>query len=801
MNDRRIFFAIISLASALLLASILTIVFYPPSTHVMASATSPNTPIVVTIDPTGAPNDLNTEVVIAGTGFSAGVSGTVIITQPIVQLGNVTLADASWISSTLLTATLPWGLDPGVYTLTVTNPDGGNGYLPSAFTVTQGFDVWTTDGPYGGEIDQLAINPITQTILFANAPQVGLFHSLDNGEHWQQVTEVLGEARIAINASGNIIHAGGQSGWYRSGDGGHTWDHLFWLTGWLRNPVAHPISDTVFYATDACNEIYRSEDGGWNWISWSTGITDTTCGAGAHIAFDPTNPLTMYVGTPSGNLFRSTDGGASWAFSSHPVSALWTMAVNPFGDHELWISTDNRWGDQSTGVLKSANPDLTAWTQIEEEPGKMLLWARYIEFPPVTWGPTYSGTVYLPFGNHLKTSTDGGATWTVLDQDFFLQDLALYPTDTDRMFTGGNEGVHRSLDGGQTWSPTNDGLSAVTPGELATATTDPEMVCALDQGGVYVSERAGESWRRIGVTAEAVMVDPFASSRIYLGAGEGQNGRVYVSHDTGATWPFSGVLTATSPYSNCSALMEVLKADPVTPGRVLAGLGYFCGDWSNPAGSLYLSTDGGQNWSHLNVTDPMSQVNDILFDPQDPVRVYAGTWHSGVFTSTDSGATWHATSNLMSGINVGSLAAEPAAPYRVYAAAQYGSGVYRSDDGGVTWVQMTSPPGNIERRGLVILPGTPQVLYAATGSGLYWSDDGAQSWQPAAGALGQVQIHSLAVAADENRAILYVGTGGGVVSEAQYRAAANNETLVDAGVYRFATRLFSHHIFLPLVLK
>ena len=92
-------------------------------------------PTVTDVDPTGAPNDLDTPMVITGTGFSAELSGTLVITQPTVYLGAVSLEDVGWVSSATLTATVPWGLDPGVYTLTVVNPDTQSGSLPDAFTV------------------------------------------------------------------------------------------------------------------------------------------------------------------------------------------------------------------------------------------------------------------------------------------------------------------------------------------------------------------------------------------------------------------------------------------------------------------------------------------------------------------------------------------------------------------------------------------------------------------------------------------------------------------------------------------
>jgi hypothetical protein len=71
----------------------------------------------------------------------------------------------------------------GTYTLSVTNPGGEVGALTSAFTVTQGLGVWTTNGPYGGRICELIIHPVTPTIVYAMMPWVGVFATYDSAEH------------------------------------------------------------------------------------------------------------------------------------------------------------------------------------------------------------------------------------------------------------------------------------------------------------------------------------------------------------------------------------------------------------------------------------------------------------------------------------------------------------------------------------------------------------------------------------------------------------------------------------------
>ncbi|GAG08552.1 unnamed protein product, partial [marine sediment metagenome] len=132
-------------------------------------------PTVTEVGPEAAPNDLDTPIVITGTGFVNGAT---------VSLAGISLDDVEWVSSSVLNATVPWGMDPGVYTLTVTNPGDESGSLSSAFTVDEGLGVWNAGQLYGGEVNQVVINPVTPTTVYAVSYDVGMFRSQDAGENW-----------------------------------------------------------------------------------------------------------------------------------------------------------------------------------------------------------------------------------------------------------------------------------------------------------------------------------------------------------------------------------------------------------------------------------------------------------------------------------------------------------------------------------------------------------------------------------------------------------------------------------------
>jgi hypothetical protein len=68
-------------------------------------------------------DDVDTPVTITGADFTAVMdgTGTVVVTSPTASLAGTALTNATWVHRTTLTAKVPWGLDPGVYTLTVVN--------------------------------------------------------------------------------------------------------------------------------------------------------------------------------------------------------------------------------------------------------------------------------------------------------------------------------------------------------------------------------------------------------------------------------------------------------------------------------------------------------------------------------------------------------------------------------------------------------------------------------------------------------------------------------------------------------
>ncbi|GAG10651.1 unnamed protein product, partial [marine sediment metagenome] len=222
------------------------------------------TPTVASIDPSSAPNDIDTPIVITGTNFAAVLSGTEVITQPMAYLESTTLEQVTWGSSTTLSATVPWGFPPGVYTLTVVNPDGISSTLPQALTVTKGLGEFVSGGPYGGMAVQLALRRGLSSTLYGTMFGAGLFVSEDAADTWAPIHDHDCPIHLDFDSQNpDVLYFGADSNdLCRSMDNGTSWerisDDFYTQNGCYRTyPIAHPSqAGAVYFAMGGCGDIY-----------------------------------------------------------------------------------------------------------------------------------------------------------------------------------------------------------------------------------------------------------------------------------------------------------------------------------------------------------------------------------------------------------------------------------------------------------------------------------------------------------------------------------------------------------------
>ncbi len=774
---------------------------------------------VTAVDPAVAPNDLDTPITIIGTGFATELTGTLtlVITQPRAYLGTTALDDASWVNTTTLNATIPWGMAPKVYSLTVVNPDGISSTLQNAFTVTNGVGVFTTDGPYGGYIVGLEKKPGTPTTVYAVASEVGLFVSKDSGAHWE-LGMINNPLDLAFDAQdGNVIYSGSDTWLYRTMDGGDTWEALPQIyPGQQVLPTAHPSSAGVVYLGIGSLEdipflpgeggVFRSDDYGMTWITKTNGMTDTDVQS---IAIHPNDPNKMLAGTWDGNVYASLNGGENWSLSAPLTDPVMGLYFNPYQSLQAWATGGKDIGEPTTYLYTSTN--LTDWTEVIIEPGAMSNYGGWdLDF--------LTDTIWVS-GSSIYTSTDGGGTWT--NPDLAAIVVAVTPENPQEIYAGTEFGVDKSEDGGQTWQQINDGLAGLVPSAVATSPIDPDLVFVRTSQGLYRSFNGGRAWQDLGCcgggggTGGQLAIDPYTPTRIYLGTRTICNDDQFcirISPDSGDTWE---IVTATLPVTYTGfggGPPEVVAPHPLIPGRMLAGSNVQdSGNPDNHFGMVYASDDYGQSWAYMGPTQPISSIIDIAYDAVDPNLVYMATIGSGQWKSTDGGVTWIPLSFTLAGYIYDVIAPHSTLSGHLilHASSQNNtSGLYSSQDAGETWTLL--PDGNAGSP-LIYAPTLPPTLYAfGLGDGhnspycLRRSVDNGLTWKTVAGAPGPTR---LATATDGKRVVLYIGSPGGLASQAgaqttlASRAVMKQSTLLGSGVYRLTTLLPTDWVYLPLVVR
>jgi hypothetical protein len=787
-----------------------------------ANAGAPIVPTVTAVEPASAYNDIDTRVTITGADFAVDASGT----PPTVTLEGRLLDDVTWVDTQTLTATMPWGMDAGFYALGVVNPDGGTATQTRVFEVKRGIGQWNSGELNGADVRQLLIKPDDPNTLYALAYGVGLFRSDDAGANWHFTSaNVIGNADFVLDPHHpDWLYCASFDGLRVSKDKGETWGTMLYDTSGDVTPrswevfVSPNTTDTLFLATygDGTDARYKglqwSTEGGapgtWHQVPSMEGT------AVQNVAFDPTpGSHDMVLATSDARVFRSKDDGLTWIPATPPpgITSLGLrgyLMYNPYFTEkpgEVWLVST-----ETTGGMFKSDADLTSWTDVTP-------WA-HSGYMPTFVGPE---DVYI----WTAHSTDGGTTWTPFGPPptWGGGDFVFSPDDTHTIYyTDARVGVTKSTTGGVTgpsgeasWTVSNKGLTGMRCVSMSVSTTDPIRVCASFNAwpGVFVSDDGTGHWRFIPIADSfqvwQVLQDPFDAGLVYAFA----DGGLYKSTDGGETWSgkdWTSLLPPGAP-GGLMAFNGSAAADPHQEGHLLvtSRVGQ-SSVHDHDLGYLYSSDDWGTTWTSIVVTGTagsIGPIGDIEFDPSLDASgtVYLASDGNGVFKSTDHGGTWNKIDNGIPGMQSAADIAIATHPRHVMGVLAGGLWV-SSADGTASWSRVGDLfyNGGIPIHSFRFVDHDSNRMYAATWAGLYFSGDTGVTWTPAAGALGHVQVTTVADTAIDGHTLLYAATTGGdaaaiwnpsVTPPAMESKAATSRAvgaapatsdLVGAGIYRRA---------------
>lgn len=413
-------------------------------------------------------------------------------------------------------------------------------------------------------------------------------------------------------------------------------------------------------------------------------------GRAGTVAGVPGQPNLYYMGTAGGGVWRTTDGGNTWACIS-----------------------DGFFGG-SIGAVAVAESDPNVIYAGEGE-------------------QTVRGNVSS--GQGLWRSTDAGETWKFigLKESEHIGRIRVHPENPDLVYVAamGNlwkpndmRGVYRSKDGGENWERIlfeSDKAGAV---DLILDPNNPRIIYAstweikrngyrMDSGGpgshLWKSTDGGDTWTKLtnnpglpkGVWGiVGVTVSPLNSKRVWAII-ENEDGGVFRSDDGGKTWrktsSFRELRQRAWYYSR-------IYADTQDEDMV-----YVCNV------SFWRSKDGGANWDRIGT--PHGDHHDFWIAPENNQRVAIAD-DGGAQVSNDAGANWTTYHNQPTA-QFYRVVTDNHFPYRIYGAQQDNSAIriaHRSDGNAITESDWESTTGG-ESAHLAPDPNNPEIVYGGTYKG------------------------------------------------------------------------------------
>ncbi|HEY1376085.1 MAG TPA: hypothetical protein VGF55_04795, partial [Gemmataceae bacterium] len=423
-----------------------------------------------------------------------------------------------------------------------------------------------------------------------------------------------------------------------------------------------------------------------------------TSGRVVGFAVHPDDRSKYFAAVASGGVWKTENAGVTWApvFDNEGSYSVGCVVLDPKNPNVVWVGTGENNSQRSVsygdGVYKSVDGGRT-WTNVglkaSEHVGKIVIDPRdsdtvYVAAQGPLWGPGGDRGLY-------KTA-DGGKTWNRIlnvSENTGVTDVVQDPRNPDTLIAasyqrrrhvytlvdGGPESaIHRSTDGGKTWTKVRAGLPQGDLGRigLALAPSDPDVVYAVveaadKQGGIFRSADRGVTWeKRNPFDQQAqyyahVVVDPVNKDRVYV-----MNVLIQVSDDGGRTLrPLGERFKHVDNHE--------IWIDPRHPDYYLVGCD----------GGIYESYDRAAHWRFV-ANLPVTQFYDADCGQTDTpfYRVYGGTQDNNTLGGPARTMSVHGITNPNWQVMVGGDGFQAQVDWKdpniVYAESQYG-GLVRFD--------------------------------------------------------------------------------------------------------------------------
>ena len=627
-----------------------------------------------------------------------------------------------------------------------------------------------TDGKiHSSSVGAIAVAPSNPDIVYVGMGESelrgnvmqgdGVYKTTDGGKTWKNIglesTQAIARIRVDANDP-NLVYVAA---------------------------LGHP------YGPSADRGVYRSTDGG---TTWKKILYENDHSGAEDISIDPRNnkiifattwdvqrtPWSLSSGGPGSHLYKSIDGGDTWKditrSSGLPDGIVGKIGVAVSADsNRIYAMVENENG----GIFRSEDGGAT-WAKVNDDRNVRQ---RSFYYTRLTADPKDKDVIYITNVRFYRSS-DGGKTFKSIKQPHGdNHDLWIDPNNNKRMVEANDGGGTVSVDYAETWTAENYptaqlyhvATTADVPYEVCGAQQDNTTVCVASKGGRNFHnpmQPQGEWMYAVGGGESGYIAPDPKNPDIFYAGSQGAMLTRYDRRD--------GQEQDVQPYpfffsgQSAATLKErwqwtfPIVYDPLSPGTIYTSSQH-----------LFKTTDGGKSWEtispDLTLADPKTlgdsggpitkdqngpEIYGTIFTIA-PSRLEKGTIWTGsddglAYITRDAGKNWTKITpeGLPQYSRIGMIDASWQKPGTAYLAANRyqmddrAPYIYKTDDYGQHWTKIiTGIPADDFVRVVREDRVRPGLLYAGTEHSIYVSDDDGMHWSSLAFNLPDTQVADIEV--------------------------------------------------------
>lgn len=476
---------------------------------------------------------------------------------------------------------------------------------------------------------------------------------------------------------------------------------------------------------------FKSMNATANWVpfgiwEWNNGYSGYNPGNGRInvIAVSPSDPQTIYIGSASGGVWKTTNGGLSWNtnYDQQAQLGISSIVFHPVNGNIL-VGTGDRdaFDTESIGILKSTDGG-TTWIN-----GGMNYGINSNTINQIIYNPQNENTILVATNSGVYRSFNGGVSWDHPYSARTMRCIAYKPGDTTIVYASGDYFI-RSIDGGNSFAVVPNTPNDTCRIELAVTPADPNRVYLLcsnaysSYGGLYLSTNSGSTfsmqsnspnilgYSEIGDDNSgqgwydlAIAASPSNPNQLFIG---GVN--VWRSDDAGQHWINTSQWTFNQDHYTHADIHHL----SFQQGKL----------WCGSDGGIFVSDDLGDTWTDLSAGLGITQFYRLGCSEFDGDIIVAGAQDNG--SNLFQNGSW----THIFGADGFEAIADPYDPDILFCSWQ-GGGMLKSEDGGVNLIDISPSTDGDWVTPFVMHPADNNMIVAAYKQ-VFQSWDGGISWNP-----------------------------------------------------------------------